>query len=74
MNLAAYFLDHNLPARAGKVALRYEDACFTFAEMFPGGFTPRVGGKIIDQSAVAGLRGNFSYGLRYDVCAAYGSC
>ncbi|MFZ5481300.1 MAG: benzoate-CoA ligase family protein [Myxococcota bacterium] len=33
MNLAAYFLDHNLPARAGKVALRYEDACFTFAEM-----------------------------------------
>ena len=33
MNLAAYFLDHNLPARANKVALRHNDACFTFSEM-----------------------------------------
>lgn len=33
MNLAAYFLDHNLPARGEKVALRYDDVCFTFAEM-----------------------------------------
>lgn len=32
MNLASYFLDHNLAARADKVALRHNDACFTFAE------------------------------------------
>lgn len=36
MNLAAYFLDHNLPARAEKVALRHNDTCFTFAEMASG--------------------------------------
>lgn len=38
MNLATTFLDHNLPARADKVALRYtppggDEVCFTFAEM-----------------------------------------
>ena len=33
MNLAAYFLAHNLAHRADKVALRTEHACFTFGEM-----------------------------------------
>ena len=33
MNLAAYFLDHNLAARADKVALRTADCCWTFREM-----------------------------------------
>ncbi len=33
MNLAAYFLDHNLADRPDKVALRTATACFTFAEM-----------------------------------------
>lgn len=33
MNLAAYFLDANLPARRDKVALRYREASFTFGEM-----------------------------------------
>ncbi len=33
MNLAAYFLDHNLPARAEKVALRYRADAYTFSEM-----------------------------------------
>ena len=50
-----------------------DSECFVFNEMFPGGFTPRFGGKITDQSAVAGLRGTFANGLRYDVSAAYGS-
>lgn len=50
-----------------------DSECFAFNEMFPGGFTPRFGGKIVDQSAVAGLRGNFANGLRYDVSGSYGS-
>lgn len=33
MNLAAYFLDHNLAARADKVALRTVTGSWTFAEM-----------------------------------------
>jgi iron complex outermembrane receptor protein len=47
--------------------------CFVFNELFPGGFTPRFGGEIEDQSLVAGLRGEFGGGLRYDVSAGYGS-
>jgi benzoate-CoA ligase family protein len=34
MNLAAYFLDHNLESRRDKVALRHRDAAFTFGEMY----------------------------------------
>ncbi|GDX81718.1 benzoate--CoA ligase [Deltaproteobacteria bacterium] len=33
MNLAAYFLDHNLTERADKVALRTEACCWTFREI-----------------------------------------
>jgi benzoate-CoA ligase family protein len=33
MNLARYFLDHNLDTRPEKVALRTADACYTFAEI-----------------------------------------
>jgi iron complex outermembrane receptor protein len=47
--------------------------CFAFNEMFPGGFTPRFGGEIEDQSLVAGVRGTFTNGLNYDVSAGYGS-
>ncbi len=50
-----------------------DSECFVFNELFPGGFTPRFGGKIVDQSAVAGLRGEFGNGLRYDVSGSYGS-
>ncbi|MDP2308878.1 MAG: benzoate-CoA ligase family protein [Pseudomonadota bacterium] len=35
-NLAAYFLDHNLPTRRDKVALRYRDEAWTFGEMAEG--------------------------------------
>ena len=47
--------------------------CFAFNEIFPGGFTPRFGGEVIDTSFVTGVRGEFSNGLRYDVSAGYGS-
>ena len=42
--------------------------CFSFVEMFPGGFTPRFGGDLKDKSAVAGIRGklgNFGYDISY---------
>lgn len=43
-NLAAYFLDHNLPDRAGKVALRYRDTAFTYAQMHA--WSCRVGNRL----------------------------
>lgn len=33
------------------------DNCFAFNELFPGGFTPRFGGRVNDASISAGVRG-----------------
>ena len=48
------------------------DECFSFQEIFPGGFTPRFGGDVSDQSLVAGVRGEFDNGLRWDFSAGFG--
>ena len=51
-----------------------DDNCFSFVELFPGGFTPRFGGKLEDQSFAIGARGVFDIGtgLNYDFSARYG--
>ena len=46
--------------------------CFTFQEMFPGGFTPQFSGDASDASVVAGLTGETPGGLLWDVSAAFG--
>ncbi|WP_299943779.1 TonB-dependent receptor [uncultured Microbulbifer sp.] len=46
--------------------------CFSFVEMFPGGFTPRFGGELEDYSMVFGLRGELANGIGYDVSASRG--
>ncbi len=46
--------------------------CFLFNEYFPGGFTPRFGADITDWSGVAGVRGEFASGLRWDASVSYG--
>ena len=49
--------DHEQRSRRGRAwrrsppAARCDAECFAFNEMFPGGFTPRFGGKIEDYSA-----------------------
>lgn len=40
--------------------------CFVFNERYPGGFTPRFGGRVIDSSFTAGLRGEWENGISYD--------
>ena len=51
----------------------FEDPdCFTFQEMFPGGFTPQFGGDAQDASLVAGLRGHTHGGLQWDVSGSFG--
>ena len=49
--------------------------CFSFAELFPGGFTPRFGGDVEDYSIVAGLRGEIGLGggLTYDLSFTRGN-
>ena len=48
--------------------------CFSFVEMFPGGFTPRFGGELEDKSIVLGVRGELPWGsgLTYDVSYTHG--
>ncbi len=46
--------------------------CFSFQEMFPGGFTPQFGSYVSDASLVAGLRGN-SGRLSWDASGALGN-
>ncbi|MXW17440.1 MAG: TonB-dependent receptor, partial [Gemmatimonadetes bacterium] len=45
--------------------------CFSFRELFPGGFTPQFGSYVFDASAVVGLKGT-SDDLNWDVSASWG--
>ena len=47
--------------------------CFSFQEMFAGGFTPSFGGDLTDQSVVAGVRGQTGGGINWDASVSYGS-
>ncbi len=46
--------------------------CFSFVELFPGGFTPRFGGDVEDYSAAAGIRGQLFGGLDFDLSYRHG--
>lgn len=48
-----------------------DDNCFSFVELFPGGFTPRFGGDLNDKSITAGMRGALG-NLTYDFSYTYG--
>jgi iron complex outermembrane receptor protein len=53
-------------------AILADGNCFAFNGLFPGGFTPRFGGDVSDQSLVAGVRGELANGLRWDFSAGLG--
>lgn len=46
--------------------------CFSFQEIFPGGFTPQFGGDLEDYAALAGIRGTVGERLHWDLSAGYG--
>ena len=46
--------------------------CFTFQELFPGGFTPWSDGTATDASFTGGVRGATAAGLRWDLSGAIG--
>lgn len=46
--------------------------CFSFVEMFPGGFTPRFGGDVEDYSVAGGIRGKVFGGIDFDLSYRYG--
>ena len=61
----------NVNTPANLQAMIKSPNCFVFNEVFPGGFTPRFGGKVIDSNFVSGLRGQWN-GIGYDVSASFG--
>ncbi len=46
--------------------------CFSFQEVFPGGFTPQMGGTATDASLVGGVRGLTANGFRWDLSGSLG--
>ena len=46
--------------------------CFVFNELFPGGFTPNFGGRVLDMSIAGGIRGITDFGLSWDLSASVG--
>jgi len=62
-----------IPDPAALAAVFANPNCFSFQEIFPGGFTPQFGGELEDTSVVAGLRGQFDNGLVWDASASIGS-
>jgi iron complex outermembrane receptor protein len=65
-------IDH-VPDPVAMAAVRDDPNCFSFQEMFPGGFTPQFGGDVTDYAAVLGLRGTAGERFSWDVSAGYGS-
>jgi iron complex outermembrane receptor protein len=56
-------------------AVSANENCFAFNEQFPGGFTPRFGGRITDESIAMGLRGSVDSNkaeLTYDISMVIG--
>lgn len=46
--------------------------CFSFLEVFPGGYSPRFGSDVTDSAGAMGIRGNLENGFTYDVSASVG--
>ncbi len=64
---------NGVPDQAALAAVFADPNCFSFQELFPGGFTPSFGGDVIDNSILAGIKGATSDGLYWDASASYGS-
>ena len=47
--------------------------CFSFRELFPGGFTPSFGGEAQDMSLVGGVRSFTVDGFNWDVSGSLGA-
>lgn len=46
--------------------------CFSFLEMFPGGYSPRFGSDVTDMAGAMGIRGKLASGFTYDVSGSAG--
>ena len=63
---------NNVPDPAAMERVHSDPNCFSFQEMFPGGFTPQFGGDALDASAVGGIRGTTA-GIDWNMSAGWGT-
>ncbi|MDE2925207.1 MAG: TonB-dependent receptor [Acidobacteriota bacterium] len=66
-------IENGVPERQALDRVFADPDCFSFQEIFPGGFRPQFGGELIDASVVGGLRGQFSGGMVWDASFSLGS-
>lgn len=64
---------NNVPDPVAMARVRSDPNCFSYQELFPGGFTPQFGGDVLDFSAVAGIRGHTDKRLSWGASVGYGS-
>ncbi len=65
-------ITNDIPDPTALASVFADPDCFSFQEMFPGGFTPRFGGDVSDVAMTAGVRGEMDNGLSWDVSAGAG--
>jgi iron complex outermembrane receptor protein len=63
----------NVPDPAALAEVFANPNCFSFQELFPGGFTPNFGGDLTDTSFLAGVRGQTDGGIAWDASVSTGS-
>ncbi len=66
-------ITNNVPDPAALAAVFANPNCFSFQELFPGGFTPNFGGDVEDTSIVLGVRGQTDGGIGWDASVSRGS-
>lgn len=59
--------------KAVLAAVAANPGCFTWANVFPGGYSPSFGSQLEDSSIALGLRGETENGWNWDISAVYGS-
>jgi iron complex outermembrane recepter protein len=63
---------HGTSSLAARAVSQSNPNCFSFAEWWPGGYTPQFGADLTDISNTSGLRGEFGNGTRYDFSLGLG--
>ena len=66
-------ITNNVPDPVALAQVFADPNCFSFQEMFPGGFTPQFGGNVTDWAVVSGLKGGNAEGFTWDASASFGS-
>ena len=71
-NCPTVSVTNHVPDPAALQQVRDDPNCFSFQEMFPGGFTPQMGGTATDASLAGGVRGVTAGGFNWDLSGSVG--